>query len=490
MERNGKEPSVIVHPVTQTHSTKYHATGHTQLMFSFGIDWCALKTKNFFRSMILQKNWQADIFIHILHKQSNARKLLVSVLDMDPGEGTSDGRVKRKANGIEVEIKQEPDIKEEPSDDSQFVLVTRSSERFVEDAATMTSNIELMGDPGCDLNLDFDLNFVKEEVKCEEEKPEKYSSADSSSKADKPNAHAGQSSNSTVKSKGNRNRLNSSVKKMKRDGLRKQNKRKIPRNKAAKKRKEHKCHVCGYVASCESNLTKHIRVHTGDKPYTCDVCSRSFTQKSVLNRHKKIHSGEKTFVCSVCSKSFALKCTLNRHLLTHNDDLTHSCLECGQQFATEDAQKLHERRCKQRRYECYLCKYKSSTKGNLKRHMQAKHTDECKFQCEVCGKKCIYKGDLNRHLAIHRNQFPFGCTKCRRGFVEEEDKTAHETICSRRQYQCYICEYSTLYMTNLRIHIRVHHTGEKPFECKWCDMRFGHKQNSKFHMKRIHHAEK
>ncbi|XP_055326053.1 zinc finger protein 239-like, partial [Sitodiplosis mosellana] len=361
---------------------------------------------------------------------------------------------------------------------------------FVEVAATVTSNIELVGDPGCDLNLDFDLNGVKEEVKCEEEKPEKYSTADSGSKADKPNAHAGQSGNSTVKSKGNRNGLNSSVKKMKRDGLRKQNKQKIPRNKAAKKRKEHKCHVCGYVASQKYHLAIHIRIHTGDKPYTCDVCSGSFTQKSVLNRHKKIHSGEKTFVCSVCSKSFAQKFTLNCHLRTHNDELPHSCLKCGQRFATDEAKKSHEKRCKRRRYECYLCEYRSFVKFNLRSHMQAKHAGEHQFQCGICGRGFIHKGHLNKHLATHSDQFPFGCTKCRRGFTQAENKTTHETICDRRQYQCYMCEYITLYQTNQRSHMRVHHTGEKPFQCKWCEARFSQKFSANDHMEKHHISKK
>ncbi|XP_055307351.1 zinc finger protein 570-like, partial [Sitodiplosis mosellana] len=193
--------------------------------------------------------------------------------------------------------------------------------------------------------------------------------------ADEPNAHDGQDNEQRDGSKAIRKKLNAKGKRKKRDGSRKQNRRKIPRNKAAKKRKEHKCHVCGYVTSHKGHLNVHIRIHTGDRPY-----------------------------------------------------------------------------------KCYLCELKCFVKGNLKRHMQAKHTGERRFQCDVCKKRFTQKCTLNRHLAQHRDQFPFECIKCGRGFSTAADKTAHEKACGHRQYQCYVCKVFNLQNTNLRNHMRVHHT--------------------------------
>jgi uncharacterized Zn-finger protein len=40
--------------------------------------------------------------------------------------------------------------------------------------------------------------------------------------------------------------------------------------------------MCGKVYSQNGDLQKHIRTHTGDKPYKCDVCGKGFSQNGNL----------------------------------------------------------------------------------------------------------------------------------------------------------------------------------------------------------------
>jgi len=74
---------------------------------------------------------------------------------------------------------------------------------------------------------------------------------------------------------------------------------------------------CDRRFSRSDELTRHIRLHTGQKPFQCRICSRTFSRSDHLTTHIRTHTGEKPFSCEVCGRKFARSDEKKRHAKVH-----------------------------------------------------------------------------------------------------------------------------------------------------------------------------
>lgn len=149
-------------------------------------------------------------------------------------------------------------------------------------------------------------------------------------------------------------------------------------------KEEFKCALCQEAFADSKALSEHCLTHMpGPSASKCQFCKRHFSSRAGLIRHIRIHTGEKPFPCLTCGRHFNRKeylkihqekCTVEQSVQTSNAEEIQA--ENSVDTALSKTNKL---------YNCSYCPHSFRFPNNLKLHERA-HLAKTVFPCSKCGK--------------------------------------------------------------------------------------------------------
>ncbi|XP_030833737.1 uncharacterized protein LOC764375 isoform X2 [Strongylocentrotus purpuratus] len=221
------------------------------------------------------------------------------------------------------------------------------------------------------------------------------------------------------------------------------------------------CHECGTTFSSVANVRRHLRIHSGERPFTCKFCSWSFNRKEVWKGHmKKKHAEE-------------LRAAKNRANPNLGRIKTEgfNCDKCGGTFKSSYALSVHLKQHSQgsssRPFKCSLCDLAFIRQSDRTKHLKFVHgLDQADIDASALGKKEI-KMEPNTtplHSTPQTVTLPnelHVCHRCGARFDSFWGLESHSRVHEKhsrfpRPYKCVECWAAFKGLSNHTRHMRVH----------------------------------
>ncbi|KAI5632421.1 hypothetical protein NE865_14879 [Phthorimaea operculella] len=220
------------------------------------------------------------------------------------------------------------------------------------------------------------------------------------------------------------------------------------------------CNVCGKSFLYKSSLYMHKKEHSAVKEdYTCEICHKVFAKKDSFREHQQIHEGPR-HACSYCPMRFVQRSNMLRHERRHTGERPYSCPHCERTFSDKGACSSHVKtHTRETTYDCLYCGASFAQKSKLTYHIR-RHTGENLETCAVCAKLFTSACSLREHMKTHAAKSKgesAKCPLCDRAFNDERYMMRHlRTVHTNSRHPCPLCRKQLSSIPALRSHVLTH----------------------------------
>ncbi|XP_046703089.1 zinc finger protein 1035 [Silurus meridionalis] len=236
-----------------------------------------------------------------------------------------------------------------------------------------------------------------------------------------------------------------------------------------------KCPVCRHSFTTRIGLIRHIRLHTGERPFACNICGITFHRKERLKLHQEKCKGleevelaqtptlaetrgkcevkaasnprrVRQIECSYCPRTFSKSSYLKLHVKAHLANSLEKCKKCGKCYKRSKISE-HRNVCNTKE-ESYGEPSKSEESGNackdeckgtnvvvanracrILKETGSNVKDSLKERCPHCSMRFQYRSYLLRHISTHLVKKQFACKNCGQKYANRSTCQQHEAEC-------------------------------------------------------------